>query len=305
MNKDVVDWGRFWFWCLSAVLVGLVLVFCLGLVGCSGGWDDTVVFSPKSSVVVEPVNVSVNESVNESVSLGFVGGVLSVYYFDLVGDSVLFQFDDFSVLVGGGSRVDAGVLLGKLREVGVDRLDVLVIPFCDERVVGGLPFVGLRMKPEKVYESGLGCDLSGYVDFKDLFNDSVFVKDEFVFDDSGVLFKLVVPYDESGFFYDDVENSLLVKGSFGGGSVLFGSGCGMSCEGEVLKDGVGASVLLSGVRGCDVFGLKFLGAVSPELVVSRSDCSSVLDRLSSLAFDVRSVDSDVVVRVDNTKWWVE
>jgi competence protein ComEC len=203
-----------------------------------------------------------------------------------------------NVLVDGGPSEAGSGLVRRLEEIGIDRLDAVVLSHAHEDHVGGLADVVDSFSVGAVYDSALPYGTRFYEDFLAAVEESgaryveTRAGDE-VREDSPAELDFIYP-EELG--EGPNESSLVLDLSYGEFDALFTGDAEADQEEEMLEAGrvTGVELLQVGHHGsADATSEEFVGASSPETAVIQvgenyygHPTSEVLDRLEESGAEV-------------------
>ncbi|MEK0338018.1 MAG: hypothetical protein QQN41_11350 [Nitrosopumilus sp.] len=205
--------------------------------------------------------------IEENVFLPPKGKNLSLYILDVGGYSSIVFKEQTSLLIDSGLEADAQVILKRLRNLGITKLDYVIVSNVKEENVGGIPYIIIQTSPTKIYESGITSLSSNYKLFKELYPNSTKVDMDKLFLMKGFFVKLMVIYDDGGGFSQNPEdNSIVTKISYNENRFLFMSNCGFPCLERIIDHDVNANVIV--IDGsCDSTTLTFLQRVTPDIAI--------------------------------------
>jgi|TARA_Y100000034_G_C6909373_1_gene423311 competence protein ComEC len=237
---------------------------------------------------VTPVNVTVNETANITIQepTAFYTPTednVSLFVMNTAGQSIAIYFEDRLLLVDSGKESDSQDILRNIRNLGIEKIDHLILTNSKEENVGGLPYIIIQTSPANVYDSGFPSDSSSYKLYRELHPNRTLVPFDKLFIMDDVFIRMIVPYDGGNGFLSEVsDNSIITKISFKSNDFLLMSNCGLDCM-EIIKDEpVDADVLV--VDGsCDSTTLSFVQKVNPKAVIATGElCKETEDRFNFL-----------------------
>lgn len=275
------------------------------------------------TVPVNTTNVSsvINESVvNETIVVEGLSVLpalipypnnLTVYFFSVGrADSILVVApDNRTLLIDGGNEGDGSNIVHILRNLGIEKLDLVVASHLHEDHIGGLNYIMLKIPADKVLRSGSVCDSQICNDFlNSIQGKEVLVGWDQLLDFGDLFVKVFVAYDDGqGFSGNENDNSILTKISYGSVSFLFAADCEESCEMRVEDADLSADFLKVAHHGsCTSSSLVFLREVMPEkafVTLGTDDlvCGEVKERFKYLDIPVYGTgEGTIVVTTDGS-----
>lgn len=262
----------------------------------------------------EQVNTTINETPIEAVPetpFYFPSqDNLSIYIMDVKGQSILITQNKKSLLIDSGSEESSQNILKNIRNLGIEKLDNLLISNTMEDNIGGLPYIIIQTSPANVYDSGNPSQSSSYILYKELINETpainrVLVSTDKLFALGESFVRLFVVYDTgSGFLPDPQDNSIASKITYKSHNVLAMSNCGFQCL-ETLKNEDMKSDVLIIDGSCDSTTLTFIQKVNPKVVVSTGEvCKETEDRFAFLNIPLyyQSKHGDIKISSDGTNF---
>ena len=240
----------------------------------------------------EPVNITTNETpidvVPETPLYIPSQNNLIVYVMDVKGQSILVMQDENSLLIDSGTEEDSANILKNLRNLGIEKLDNLIISNTMEGSIGGLPYIIIQTSPANVYDSGNPSQSSSYVLYNELIKETPTINKVLVSTDKlltlgSAFIRIFVVYDDgSGFLPDSQDNSIVSRITYQSNSILAMSNCGFQCLEKLKNEDLKSDVLI--IDGsCDSTTLTFIQKVNPKAVVSTNEvCKETEDRFKFL-----------------------
>ena len=228
---------------------------------------------------------------------------LDVWFVD-VGNgncTVLRCSDGKTLLVDAGSADDADGVLAAIREVGIERFDLVFATTADKRHIGGLPAVlseypaDLCLMTAECMASPEAVPLLSALDTLDIPVSTVRASFTSVLPWSDLTeLRIVSPFDAA--YADENDLSIMLHISFGSTAVLLASDAQKPAERLAVKalpnSMLKADVLQVGNHGdADASGAKFLATVKPKIAViscgkNNMPADSVIRDLTSLGAEV-------------------
>ena len=250
---------------------------------------------------------------------------LEIHFLDVgQGDSTLMITpSNYVILVDGGNNGKGHAVAKYVKSLGIDEIDLMIATHPDADHIGGLDEIIAVMPVHHVLDNGQQHP-DNTKTYRDHLNaiesiDRTIISEDtlWVVNDETEI-EIIVPYDDGDGFRRDLNaNSVLVKISHGGTSVLLTGDCEKVCEKRILTgdiddsigDDIKVDVLKVGHHGSDTStSEEFLTATNPELAIISSGKNqwglpkeSVLERLSDNLSDIYRTDENgtIVVTIDN------
>jgi competence protein ComEC len=202
-------------------------------------------------------------------------GDLRVYFLDVgQGDSSLVLFHDKVILIDAGEVGQGERVVGDLRRLGVDHIDLLVATHPHSDHIGGMQEVLTAFPVNKVLDSGLPHTSTLYEHFLETITKKgiryeVAEQGQTIYlDPSLSIFVLSPPKERLD--GDLNANSIILKISHGTISFLFTGDAGTSAESALMRTGYSPAALVLKVAhhgSSDATSAAFLSLVSPEVAV--------------------------------------
>ena len=231
---------------------------------------------------------------------------LTLYFLDVQGDATIIQYKDHAALVDSGYEEDSSKVVKSIRNLGIETLDYIFATNTQPKNIGGMPYVILRTEPFNIVENGVPSNS----DYKELYNDTIIIKQDTIFKVDEVAIKSIVGYDDGlGFSDNPDDDSIVVKVSYGNTKFLLMSDCGMECE-ERLKNTDLSADILKISNSCDATSLTFLQKVSPEIaIVSTQEedfCPDIKNRFKYLDIPLYTTleNGDIFITTDGLDYKV-
>ena len=271
---------------MKKIMISLVLVFCLCLCGCEAEITDDGQASEK----------------------------MTVTFFDVgKADAILIQTDHSVVMIDTGTADVAEPLAEKLTDMGIMKIDLLILSHFDQDHVGGAATIIERIAVDKVlmtYESKESDEIDAF--FAAVKQDNVSTREiskvtEFTLD--GVSYTIIPP--EKKDYGNDTSNdsSLVVRALFGETSYLFAGDVEKARIKELVKGGydLSATVLkMPHHGGIEDNTEKLVTAVWPKYAVITSSEDEPEDKetvkiLEALGVDTYLTRKGTVVMISDGK----
>lgn len=241
-----------------------IIIFIAGAIGTYFGID---IFGDYGNIN------SNNSSQNSYVSNGENA---EIHYLDVgQGDSIYIKVNDKNVLIDAGPRDESDKLISQLKDLNVEKLDMVIATHPHEDHIGGMVKVFNNFKVDSFYMPKVTHTTKTFNNMIDAVNKAGLkiqtLKSGSDIDlGSGAKFKVYSPVSES---YDELNDySPIMKFIYGDTSFMFTGDAEVSAEKEVLNrypaSELKSDVLKVGHHGsttstCD----EFLNAVNPDIAV--------------------------------------
>ncbi|WP_182126556.1 ComEC/Rec2 family competence protein [Nitrosopumilus sp. b2] len=252
--------------------------------------------------------------------------VLQVHFIDVgQGDSTLILTPSgYSILVDGGNNWKGDDVFDYISSQGIDRIDLMIATHPDADHIGGLDELIELIDVGHVIDNGQPnprhtATYADHITAIENINRTIIQRDRLWDIDDDTEIELIVPYDDgNGLDRDPNANSILVKISYGGKSVLLTGDCEKVCEQRLLDGDVDDSIgddfdidiLKVGHHGSDTStSEEFLVATSPvfsTISVGNNQWGhpkdEVLNRLIDFGSDIYRTDESgtIVATIDET-----
>lgn len=284
-------------------LVLAVLCCAVSLSGCA---------APQDAALPQPVDAPTPAPANGAPSAGALSG-LSVTFFNCgKADSALLTAGGLNILIDTGTQKAGKYVLSRLKEMGVSRLDAMIITHPHKDHIGGADLILEKIPADRVYIGPLALDSKQTRQFDEalracaLTPRTLQADDTFSFGD--MRFEVLGPRRTS--YEDENDLSLVLMLTYGETRFLFPADAEKPLLSELLLSGkpLGAQVLkVPHHGGKEDNSALFLQAVSPQIAVIPCERGTednlpdepVLSALRSLRADVFITDDgDVTVTSD-------
>ncbi len=250
---------------------------------------------------------------------------LEIHFIDVrQGDSTLMITPGgYSILVDGGNNGRGHDVASYIKGLGIDEIDLMVATHPDADHIGGLDEIISAMPVNHVMDNGQEHPrhTNTYRDHIEAIKgiERTIVREDtlWVIDDD-MYIEIIVPYDDgAGLKRSDLNaNSILLKASYGGTSVLLTGDCEKTCEGRILAgdmddsigDDINVDILKIGHHGSETSTSdEFLFETDPEFVVISVGKNqwglpkeSILEKLGDYPADIYRTDENgtVIVTID-------
>ncbi|MGA3602140.1 MBL fold metallo-hydrolase [Lysinibacillus agricola] len=207
----------------------------------------------------------------EKVSVN-AGREMRVHFIDVgQGDSIFIESPNGkTMLVDGGVKGAGQQVVSYLKELGVNKLDVVVATHPDADHIGGLiPVlnsiqIGQFFDSGKVHTSQTFEEMLTLIDEKNIPYNVPKTGDNIAFDDDLQVKVLNANEDAT----DNNDASIVLKIAYGNVSFLLTGDAGVALEQEMLQSDVKATVLKAGHHGSNTSSsAEFIQAVHPEVTI--------------------------------------
>lgn len=187
------------------------------------------------------------------------------------GDSILIESPSGkTMLIDGGVKGAGQQIVSYLKELGIDKLDIVVATHPDADHIGGLIPVLDNMTIEQFYDSGKVHTSQTFeemltrIDEKNIPYHVPKIGDDIEFD-KNVNVKVLNANDQAT---DNNDASIVLKMTYGNVSFLLTGDAGVALEKEMLQYDVKATVLKAGHHGSNTSSSEeFIQAVKPEVTI--------------------------------------
>ncbi|MCT1541669.1 MULTISPECIES: MBL fold metallo-hydrolase [Lysinibacillus] len=200
------------------------------------------------------------------------GHEMQVHFIDVgQGDSILIESPSGkTMLIDGGVKGAGQQIVSYLKELGIDKLDIVVATHPDADHIGGLIPVLDNMTIEQFYDSGKVHTSQTFeemltrIDEKNIPYHVPKIGDDIEFD-KNVNVKVLNANDQAT---DNNDASIVLKMTYGNVSFLLTGDAGVALEKEMLQYDVKATVLKAGHHGSNTSSSEeFIQAVKPEVTI--------------------------------------
>lgn len=200
------------------------------------------------------------------------GHEMQVHFIDVgQGDSILIESPSGkTMLIDGGVKGAGQQIVSYLKELGINKLDIVVATHPDADHIGGLIPVLDNMTIEQFYDSGKVHTSQTFeemltrIDEKNIPYHVPKIGDDIEFD-KGVNVKVLNANDQAT---DNNDASIVLKMTYGNVSFLLTGDAGVALEKEMLQYDVKATVLKAGHHGSNTSSSEeFIQAVKPEVTI--------------------------------------
>ncbi|MED4554193.1 MBL fold metallo-hydrolase [Lysinibacillus capsici] len=200
------------------------------------------------------------------------GHEMQVHFIDVgQGDSILIESPSGkTMLIDGGVKGAGQQIVSYLKELGINKLDIVVATHPDADHIGGLIPVLDNMTIEKFYDSGKVHTSQTFeemltrIDEKNIPYHVPKIGDDIEFD-KDVNVKVLNANDQAT---DNNDASIVLKMTYGNVSFLLTGDAGVALEKEMLQYDVKATVLKAGHHGSNTSSSEeFIQAVKPEVTI--------------------------------------
>ncbi len=200
------------------------------------------------------------------------GHEMQVHFIDVgQGDSILIESPNGkTMLVDGGVKGAGQQIVSYLKELGIDKLDIIVATHPDADHIGGLIPVLDTMPIEQFYDSGKVHtsqtfeEMLTHIDEKNIPYHVPKTGDEIEFDKE-VNVKVLNANEQAT---DNNDASIVLKMTYGNVSFLLTGDAGVALEKDMLQYDVTATVLKAGHHGSNTSSSEeFVRAVKPEVTI--------------------------------------
>ncbi|WP_333880586.1 MBL fold metallo-hydrolase [Lysinibacillus capsici] len=213
-----------------------------------------------------------NEAVKTEKIPVTAGHEMQVHFIDVgQGDSILIESPSGkTMLIDGGVKGAGQQIVSYLKELGIDKLDIVVATHPDADHIGGLIPVLDNMTIEQFYDSGKVHTSQTFeemltrIDEKNIPYHVPKIGDDIEFD-KNVNVKVLNANDQAT---DNNDASIVLKMTYGNVSFLLTGDAGVALEKEMLQYDVKATVLKAGHHGSNTSSSEeFIQAVKPEVTI--------------------------------------
>lgn len=200
------------------------------------------------------------------------GHEMQVHFIDVgQGDSILIESPSGkTMLIDGGVKGAGQQIVSYLKELGINKLDIVVATHPDADHIGGLIPVLDNMTIEQFYDSGKVHTSQTFeemltrIDEKSIPYHVPKIGDDIEFD-KDVNVKILNANDQAT---DNNDASIVLKMTYGNVSFLLTGDAGVALEKEMLQYDVKATVLKAGHHGSNTSSSEeFIQAVKPEVTI--------------------------------------
>lgn len=200
------------------------------------------------------------------------GHEMQVHFIDVgQGDSILIESPSGkTMLIDGGVKGAGQQIVSYLKELGINKLDIVVATHPDADHIGGLIPVLDNMMIEQFYDSGKVHTSQTFeemltrIDEKNIPYHVPKIGDDIEFD-KDVNVKVLNANDQAT---DNNDASIVLKMTYGNVSFLLTGDAGVALEKEMLQYDVKATVLKAGHHGSNTSSSEeFIQAVKPEVTI--------------------------------------
>lgn len=200
------------------------------------------------------------------------GHEMQVHFIDVgQGDSILIESPSGkTMLIDGGVKGAGQQIVSYLKELGINKLDIVVATHPDADHIGGLIPVLDNMTIEQFYDSGKVHTSQTFeemltrIDEKNIPYHVPKIGDDIEFD-MDVNVKVLNANDQAT---DNNDASIVLKMTYGNVSFLLTGDAGVALEKEMLQYDVKATVLKAGHHGSNTSSSEeFIQAVKPEVTI--------------------------------------
>lgn len=200
------------------------------------------------------------------------GQEMRVHFIDVgQGDSIFIESPNGkTMLVDGGVKGAGQKVVSYLKELGVNKLDIVVATHPDADHIGGLiPVlnsidIGQFYDSGKVHTSQTFEEMLTLIDTKNIPYNIPKTGDRIAFDDD-INVKVLNANENAT---DNNDASIVLKLAYGNVSFLLTADAGIALEKEMLQDGVKATILKAGHHGSNTSSsAEFIQAVHPEVTI--------------------------------------
>lgn len=200
------------------------------------------------------------------------GHEMQVHFIDVgQGDSILIESPSGkTMLIDGGVKGAGQQIVSYLKELGINKLDIVVATHPDADHIGGLIPVLDNMTIEQFYDSGKVHTSQTFeemltrIDEKNIPYHVPKIGDDIEFDKE-VNVKVLNANDQAT---DNNDASIVLKMTYGNVSFLLTGDAGVALEKEMLQYDVKATVLKAGHHGSNTSSSEeFIQAVKPEVTI--------------------------------------
>lgn len=200
------------------------------------------------------------------------GQEMRVHFIDVgQGDSIFIESPNGkTMLVDGGVKGAGQKVVSYLKELGVNKLDIVVATHPDADHIGGLiPVlnsidIGQFYDSGKVHTSQTFEEMLTLIDTKNIPYNIPKTGDRIAFDDD--LNVKVLNANENA--TDNNDASVVLKLAYGNVSFLLTADAGIALEKEMMQDDVEATILKAGHHGSNTSSsAEFIQAVNPEVSI--------------------------------------
>ncbi|MDP1394325.1 MBL fold metallo-hydrolase [Lysinibacillus capsici] len=200
------------------------------------------------------------------------GHEMQVHFIDVgQGDSILIESPSGkTMLIDGGVKGAGQQIVSYLKELGINKLDIVVATHPDADHIGGLIPVLDNMTIEQFYDSGKVHTSQTFeemltrIDEKNIPYHVPKIGDDIEFD-KDVNVKVLNANDQAK---DNNDASIVLKMTYGNVSFLLTGDAGVALEKEMLQYDVKATVLKAGHHGSNTSSSEeFIQAVKPEVTI--------------------------------------
>jgi len=249
---------------------------------------------------------------------------LEIHFIDVKqGDSTLMITpNNYVVLVDGGNNGKGHGVAEYIQSLGIDEIDLMIATHPDADHIGGLDEIITAMPVLHVMDNGQ-LHSRNTITYQDHLSaieniDRTIIQQDTLWvvgDDTEI--EIIVPYDDGNGFVSDLNaNSILLKVSYGGTSVLLTGDCEKICERRILAGDINNAI--GNITKVDVLKVghhgsktstseEFLIRTNPELAIisvgkNQWDLPKdiILDRLDTHESDIYRTDENgtIVVTID-------
>ncbi|OCX63200.1 competence protein [Lysinibacillus sp. AR18-8] len=200
------------------------------------------------------------------------GHEMQVHFIDVgQGDSILIESPSGkTMLIDGGVKGAGQQIVSYLKELGINKLDIVVATHPDADHIGGLIPVLDNMTIEQFYDSGKVHTSQTFeemltrIDEKNIPYHVPKIGDDIEFD-KDVNVKVLNANDQAT---DNNDASIVLKMTYGNVSFLLTGDAGVALEKDMLQYDVKATVLKAGHHGSNTSSSEeFIQAVKPEVAI--------------------------------------
>lgn len=241
--------------------------------------------------------------------------LLTIYFIDVgQGDSILIKYQDKEMLIDCGKNNQGVKVTELLKDVGVTRLEYLMITHPDSDHLGGCDDVLRAIPTDVVITNGEQHDTISYKEVMDEI-DTEQLKVAKEWDDFNLGPVKIDILQSNNYLSDQNQNSIVAKLTFNSFTALLTGDCDDKCEDLLLNKNISAKVLKVAHHGTKYATyIDFLEKVNPEIAVisvgSNSyghPASETLGRLSQEGVITyrTDIESDIIVETDGNNYVVK